>query len=132
LPLTVSGVEVLKPLLDKQLQRFTAADVVEKYAIPAAHLLYDYKAMVGESGENIPGVPGIGLKRAAGLLHKYGDLESIIEVGKGGIEKYSAIVAKHEAEARLSLKLVSLNPDAPIAPITPSSCAISRARSHAA
>jgi DNA polymerase-1 len=56
---------------------------------PAAHLLYDFKAMTGEPGENMPGVPGIGLKRAADLLHKYGDLNSIIEVGKGGIEKYS-------------------------------------------
>jgi 5'-3' exonuclease len=132
LPLTVAGVEVLRPLGGQAVQSFGPADVCEKYQIPAAHLLYDFKAMTGEAGDNIPGVPGIGMKRAADLLRKYGDLESIIEVGRGKIEKYSAIAAEHEASARLSLKLVSLHPDAPIAPINPSSCALNRVRSHAA
>jgi DNA polymerase-1 len=128
LPLTVAGVTVVRPLTGGTTQAFDAAGVCEKYRIPAAHLLYDFKAMTGEAGDNIPGVPGIGQKRAADLLTKYGDLESIIDVGKGKIEKYSAIVAEHEATARLSLKLVSLCPDAPIDPITPSNCALTQAR----
>lgn len=132
LPLTVSGVTVVRPLNGGTVQSFDAAGVCEKYQIPAAHLLYDFKAMTGEASDNIPGVPGVGLKRAANLLHRYGDLNAIIEVGRGGIEKYSKLVAEHEAAARLSLRLVSLNPDAPINPITPSTCALTRPHSNAA
>lgn len=126
LPLTAAGIQIIRPLNGGMTQAFDAAGVVEKYRIPAAHLLYDYKAMTGEAGENIPGVPGIGMKRAADLLHKYGDLNAIIDVGRGKIEKYSAIVAEHAETALLSLKLVSLNPDAPVDPITPSSCSLRR------
>jgi DNA polymerase-1 len=131
LPLTAAGIDVVRPLNGGSTQRFDAAGVMEKYQIPAAHLLYDFKAMTGEIGENIPGVPGIGMKRAADLLKKYGDLDSIIQVGKGGIEKYSKIVAEHEAAARMSLQLVSLHPDAPVPPIVPSTCALSRAKAAA-
>lgn len=124
LPLTVAGVTVVRPLAGGMTQAFDAAGVCEKYRIPGAQLLYDFKAITGEATDNIPGVPGIGPKRAADLITKYGDLNAIIEVGRGKIEKYSAIVAEHETAARLSLRLASLNPDAPISPITPSTCAL--------
>lgn len=132
LPLTVAGISVIRPLAGGQTQSFDAAGAAEKYKIPSPYLLYDLKAMMGEVSDNIPGVPGIGPKRASDLINRYGDLDAIIEVGKGRIEKYSAIVAEHEAAARLSLKLVSLNPDAPIAPISPSLCAFVKPRANAA
>jgi DNA polymerase-1 len=100
---------------------------------PAAHLLYDFKAMTGEPGDNIPGVPGIGLKRAANLLHRYGDAR---RDHRGRQRRHrevlEAIVAEHEESARLSLKLVSLNPDAPIEPITNHPRAAIRAMTRAA
>jgi DNA polymerase-1 len=127
-PLTVDGVEVLRPLTGGAFQSFRAADVCEKYQIPAAHLLYDFKAMVGEAGDNIPGVPGIGAKRAAELLRKFGSLDEIIHAGKGGFNKHSELVAQHERAARFALRLVSLRADAPVPPITPSSCALRKSR----
>jgi DNA polymerase I len=128
LPLTVSGIQVARPLGGGDFQIFTAADVCEKYQIPAAHLLFDYKAMVGDKSDNVPGVPGIGAKKAAALLHKFGPLEEIIHAGEGGFNKESALVAQHAVAARRALRLVSLRPDVPVQPIAPRSCAIKRAR----
>jgi DNA polymerase-1 len=128
LPLTASGIDVVRPLSGGDFQTFTASDVCEKYQIPAAYLLYDYKAMVGETGDNVPGVPGIGPKKAALLLHKLGGLKEIIHAGHGGYNKESALVAQHEATALRALRLVSLRPDAPVPPIVPSSCAVRRTR----
>jgi 5'-3' exonuclease len=120
------NITVARPLTGGEFQRFIASDVCEKYQIPAAHLLFDYKAMVGESGDNVPGVPGIGPKKAAALLHKLGSLEHIIHAGRGGYNKDSELVALHAPEAMRALRLVSLRPDAPVAPIQPSRCALRR------
>lgn len=127
LPLTAArNITVVRPLAGGALQPFVAADVCEKYQIPAAHLLYDFKAMVGDTSDNIGGVPGIGAKKAAAMLHKFGDLEGIIHAGAGGYNKDTATVHQYAAIARAALRLVSLRPDAPVPPIAPSSCALRR------
>jgi 5'-3' exonuclease len=120
------NVEVARPLSGGGFQIFTAADVCEKYQIPAAHVLFDYKAMVGETSDNVAGVPGIGAKKAAALLHKFGSLEEIIHAGEGGYNKETALVAQHAGVARQALRLVSLRPDVPVPPIVPSSCSLRR------
>jgi DNA polymerase-1 len=120
------NITVARPLTGGDFQQFTAADVCEKYQIPAAHVLFDYKAMVGETTDNVAGVPGIGPKKAATLLHKFGDLDGIIHAGNGGYNRESEIVAQHAAVARQALRLVSLRPDVPVPPIKPSSCALRR------
>ena len=116
------AITVARPVSGGAFQMMTAADVCAKYQIPAAHLLSDYKAMVGESGDNVPGVPGIGPKKAAALLHKLGALEAIILAGSGGYNRESSLVAQHADAARRALRLVSLRTDVAIPPITPSSC----------
>ena len=96
-----------------------------KYEIPAPQLLADFKAMVGESTDNIAGVPGIGAKRAAALLQKFsGGLEDIIRVGQGGYSRDAERVAQHAAAARLALRFVTLRTDVAIDPIPPSACAV--------
>lgn len=129
LPLTAQrGILVMRPLNGGGFQNFIAPDVCEKYGITNAAALFDYKAMVGEKGDNVPGVPGIGPKKACALLHKFGSLENIIHAGNGGYNKESAIVAKHAETALRALRLVSLRPDAPVPPIVPSSCRIQPSR----
>lgn len=59
-------------------QEFTAEEVREKMGIPPA-LVVDYKALCGDSSDNIPGVKGIGDKTAVKLLSTYGSLENIYE-----------------------------------------------------
>lgn len=113
------SIEIMRPISGGQFLRFHASDVKEQYRIPAAHLLFDYKAMVGETSDNVPGVPGIGAKRAAQLLHKLGDLEGIIHAGGGGYSKDAETVAQHADVARRALRLVSLRVDVPVPPIAP-------------
>ena len=52
-----------------------AEEVFEKFGVPP-HLVADYLALVGDSSDNIPGVPGIGPKSAAALLNEFGPIES--------------------------------------------------------
>jgi DNA polymerase-1 len=89
-----------------------------------ADLFYDYKAMVGDRGDNVPGVDGIGKKRAAELLDRYGTLEEIIAAGSGSACKHSRRVFDSAEAARLSRQLVQLRTDVPIPPIPPASCAV--------
>jgi DNA polymerase-1 len=119
------SVDVLRPISGGEFDKFDGAAVCAKYEIPAPQLLADFKAMVGESTDNIAGVPGIGAKRAAALLQKFsGGLEDIIRVGQGGYSRDAERVAQHAAAARLALRLVTLRTDVAIDPIPPSACAV--------
>ena len=119
-PLVTAGVEVVRPKNGGGWERMSSADVAAKYAIPSAELLVDYKAMVGEAGDGISGVPAIGPKRAGELLHRFGSLEKIIE--NVASDRHAAKVAEHAAAARLAQRLITLRTDAPIPPIAPRSC----------
>ena len=55
-------------------------DVKEKFGVPPEQMR-DWQALVGDSSDNIPGVKGVGPKRATTLLEKYGDLETVLERG---------------------------------------------------
>lgn len=125
-----SAITIARPQSGGDFQIMNATDVCEKFQLPAAHTLFDYKAKVGETGDNIPGVPGIGAKKASGMLHKFGSLEEIIHAGAGGYNKDTARVAEYAATARKALRLVSLRPDVPVQLIQPSRCAV-RARNAA-
>jgi 5'-3' exonuclease len=126
LPLTTNGVEVVRPLAGGGWQRFIASDVCEKYQIPTAASLIDYKAMVGDTTDNVRGVPGIGPKKACSLLKKYGELEAIITAGSVNFSKDARLVWQHAVAARLAQRLVSLRVDVPIDPISPAKCSLRR------
>ncbi len=61
-----------------EFRQYDAAAVVERYGF-APELLPDYKALVGDTSDNIPGVPGIGEKTAKALISAYGPIESIFD-----------------------------------------------------
>jgi DNA polymerase-1 len=118
----VQGVEVLKPMNGGVFSPVSAQGVCIKYDLKSPALLTDYKALTGEKGDNIPGVPGIGPVKAARLLRKHLNLEMIIACGLEGACKESKLVAEHREVAERAFRLVSLRFDAPISPVKPHDC----------
>lgn len=85
--------------------------VKERYGIKPSQMI-DYKGLVGDASDNIPGVPGIGPKTAALLLNKYGNLDEILE--KSGEEKSYKKIFEFQGQALLSRKLATIRRDAPL------------------
>lgn len=112
----------MKPLNGGQIDTLDAAGICKLKGVASPLALVDLKAMTGDDGDNIPGVPGIGPVRAADLLSKHGDLETVLRIGKAGGSKHSILVAQHEAVVRLALKLVTLRADVPTPLISPKAC----------
>jgi DNA polymerase-1 len=105
------GVTMLDPIRQKPI---TEAEVVEKFGVPPAKVV-DVQALAGDPVDNVPGVPGIGVKTAAQLITEYGDLETLL-ARAGGIKqpkRREALIA-HADAARISKRLVTLNDAAPL------------------
>ena len=103
----------IKVMLTKRgimdMQVFDEEAFKEKYAGLEPHKLIDIKALMGDSSDNIPGVPGIGEKTALKLLTQFGDLENLL----ANIENVSGKKLKEKLEqnqdlARLSYKLATI------------------------
>jgi DNA polymerase I len=88
--------------------------VIEKFGVPPEQL-GDVLALMGDSVDNIPGVPGVGPKTAAQLIQQYGDVETVLahaeEIAK---PKLKQNLIEHADAARLSRELVRLVCDAPL------------------
>ena len=95
-------------------RRIDRAYVVEKFGVPPEKL-GDVLALMGDSVDNIPGVPGIGPKTAAQLIQQYGDVETVLahaeEIAK---PKLKQNLIEHADNARLSRELVRLVCDSPL------------------
>lgn len=125
LSLAGPGVEILRPINGGMFSQWLTVDVTRKYNIPFVEQLPDFKAMCGESGDNVPGVPGIGPKRASVLLGKHARLADIIAAGAlDGADKYERQVHECREAALTALRLVTLRKDVPIVPIKPANCVI--------
>jgi DNA polymerase I len=87
---------------------FKAEHVRAKFGVHAAYLPH-VLAIAGDLTDNIPGVPGIGIKGAASLVDRYGTLDAILGTPHLDMtpKKHDALRA-HAEDARLSLKLVTL------------------------
>ncbi len=90
-------------------------EVFAKFGVMPAQLR-DLLALVGDASDNVPGVPGVGLKTAAELLAQFGTLDAIYakldEVKKVKIRES---LREHEADARVSRELVTLRTGSDIA-----------------
>jgi DNA polymerase I len=95
-------------------RRLGRAYVEEKFGV-GPEKLGDVLALMGDSVDNIPGVPGIGPKTAALLIQEYGDLESVL-ANAGNIKKpkLRQNLIEHAESARLSRRLVELVCDSPL------------------
>ena len=90
------------------------SNAAERLGVPPSQVV-DYLALVGDSSDNIPGVRGIGDKGARQLLAEYGDLDTLLARAADVPQKRAreALLA-HEAEARLSRQLVTIQTDVPV------------------
>ena len=87
--------------------------VQQRFGVPPSKVC-DVMALAGDSSDNVPGVPGIGVKTAAELIVRFGDLESLLARTAEITQPKRREALEHYAEqARLSYKLVLLADDAP-------------------
>jgi DNA polymerase-1 len=94
--------------------RIGVPEVIEKFGVPPAKVI-EVQALIGDSTDNVPGVPGIGVKTAAQLIGEYGDLETLLKrAGEIKQEKRRQALVDNAEAARISKKLVTLDNKVPI------------------
>src|SRR3546814_11704338 len=77
--------------------------------------LVDVQALAGDATDNVPGVPGIGIKTAAELINTYGDLDTLLErAAEIKQPKRRQTLLDNADKARISRQLVKLRDDAPV------------------
>ena len=104
-------VRLYDPIKNKYLG---AEDVFEKFGVPPEKVV-DVQALSGDSVDNVPGVPGIGIKTAAQLITEYGDLETLLEKAADIKQpKRRETLIENADKARLSKQLVRLDANAPV------------------
>jgi len=74
----------------------------------------DYKGLLGDASDNIPGIPKIGEKTALNLIKEYGDLENIIKASLNGKSKIEESIVTYQDTGRLSKKLATIHINDPI------------------
>jgi DNA polymerase-1 len=90
-------------------RRLGIAEVIEKFGVPPDKVV-EVQALAGDSTDNVPGVPGIGVKTAAQLIVEYGDLETLLlRAGEIKQPKRREALIEHAEKARISRKLVLLD-----------------------
>src|SRR4051794_284063 len=90
-------------------RRLGIAEVIEKFGVPPEKVV-EVQALAGDSTDNVPGVPGIGVKTAAQLIVEYGDLETLLlRAGEIKQPKRREALIEHAEKARISRQLVLLD-----------------------
>src|SRR3978361_2104926 len=83
-------------------RRIGIAEVIEKFGVPPEKVV-EVQALAGDSTDNVPGVPGIGIKTAAQLIIEYGDLETLLKrAGEIKQPKRREALIEHAEKARIS------------------------------
>jgi len=90
-------------------RRIGIAEVIEKFGVPPDKVV-EVQALAGDSVDNVPGVPGIGIKTAAQLIVEYGDLEQLLfRAGEIKQPKRREALIENAEKARISRQLVLLD-----------------------
>ena len=90
-------------------RRIGIAEVIEKFGVPPEKVV-EVQALAGDSTDNVPGVPGIGIKTAAQLIVEYGDLETLLlRAGEIKQPKRREALIGNAVKARISRQLVLLD-----------------------
>ena len=106
-----NNVQMLDPMKNKIIDD---AGVVEKFGVLPNRVI-DVQSLAGDSTDNVPGVPGIGIKTAALLINEYGSLEELLTRAKEIKQpKRRQSLIDNAEMARISCKLVTLATDAPV------------------
>ncbi len=104
--LVTDGVTMYDTMKDR---RIGIAEVIEKFGVPPEKVV-EVQALAGDSTDNVPGVPGIGVKTAAQLIVEYGDLETLLlRAGEIKQPKRREALIENAEKARISRQLVLLD-----------------------
>ncbi|MCA3287571.1 MAG: DNA polymerase I [Roseomonas sp.] len=105
------AVQMLDPMKQKPLR---APEVMEKFGVTPDKVV-EVQALAGDATDNVPGVPGIGIKTAAQLINEYGDLEALLaRAGEIKQPKRREALLENAELARISRRLVALDDTAPL------------------
>ncbi|MCY4431839.1 MAG: DNA polymerase I, partial [Rhodospirillales bacterium] len=98
----------------RDLERIGPPEVLEKFGV-APERVPDVQALAGDATDNVPGVPGIGIKTAAELVTQFGSLEDVL-AGAALVKqpKRRERLLQHADDARISMRLVTLRRDVPV------------------
>ena len=89
-------------------------DIQKKFGVKAEKVI-DVQSLAGDSSDNVPGVPGIGIKTAAELINEYGTLENLLSNSKNIKQnKRRETLIENKQKAMISKKLVTLKKDVPV------------------
>jgi DNA polymerase-1 len=105
------GVRIFDPMKNKFI---TDDDVIKKFGVDATKVI-DVQSLAGDSSDNVPGVPGIGVKTAAELINKYGTLENLLNFAHEIKQnKRRETLLENKDKALISKKLVTLDHKSPV------------------
>ena len=106
-----NGVMMYDTMKDRRIGR---DEVIEKFGVPPDKVI-EVQALIGDSTDNVPGVPGIGVKTAAQLIGEYGDLETLLKrASEIKQEKRRQSLIDNAEIARVSKRLVTLDQNVPL------------------
>ena len=104
-------VRIFDPMKNKFISE---EDVKNKFGVDPSKVI-DVQALAGDSSDNVPGVPGIGVKTAAELINKYGNLEKLLKSAHEIKQnKRRETLIENKDKALISKQLVTLKHDAPV------------------
>lgn len=96
------------------IEHYTPEHIGEKYGL-MPHQIIDMKGLMGDSSDNIPGVPGVGEKTAIKLLTQFPTVEEVYEhIDEVSGAKLKEKLVNNEAQAKMSKQLATINREAPI------------------
>lgn len=112
--LVSDNIQLYAPKKNERIEIVDKSKVFEKFKCPP-ELVIDCLALMGDSADNVPGVPGIGEKRAAELVENFGTLESIYsQLDQITAKRQKNALESNKEQAFLSKKLVTIDCDAPL------------------
>jgi len=104
-------ITMLDPIKNRKIGR---EEVKERFGVGPERVV-DVQALAGDSSDNVPGVPGIGVKTAAELINGFGDLDAVLaRAGEIKQPKRRQSLLENADKARLSRELVRLKDDVPV------------------
>ncbi|SEB80685.1 DNA polymerase I [Paenibacillus sp. GP183] len=96
-----------------EVDRFNPEEIKEKYGLVPKQII-DLKGLMGDSSDNIPGIPGVGEKTALKLLHDYGSMEEVLSHSSDLKGKMKEKVEEHAASAIMSKELATIFREVPM------------------
>ena len=104
-------VRIYDPMKNKFIDK---NDIEKKFGVEPDKVV-DVQSLAGDTSDNVPGVPGIGVKTASELINQYGNLENLLKnISKIKQNKRRETLLQNKDNALLSKKLVTLKKDVPV------------------